>query len=184
MVAGGFDYLPAEGLAAVLLRRTAASSPGQIVLLDDAGEEKSRIEVPPANGSQSPRQLAYLPQTDQFAIVYLGASRDQKIVVVSRRGELIREIDLAPAGIAQIDALTAFVTGDRMLVLGSSGLDGGRAIVIDSAGTALQEFNYQNDLDMLAAHDLATITSGPHAGAFAAVDAFPGFEVVVFRLNS
>ena len=183
IVSGGIDHLGAERRTAVLLWRTAVAPPGQILLVDEDGNEVERIDVPLANGSRSPRQLAYLPRTDQFAIVYLGASRDHKIVLVSRTGELVGEIDLAPAGIAQISALTAFATDDRILVFGSAGLDGGRAVVIDSTGTVVQEFNYLSELDMLAAHDLATVTSGPLAGAFTAVDAFPGFEVVTFRLG-
>jgi hypothetical protein len=68
-------------------------------------------------------------------------------------------------------------------------LSGGRVFVTDLTGNSrngdgslLREFNSRVKFGLITRSDIAAITSGPLAGAFAIADGSGG-EVVIFRLN-
>ena len=53
----------------------------------------------------------------------------------------------------------------------------------DANGFLLGEFNHRVKLGLMQRTDIAAITSGPLAGAFAIVDVNSG-EIVIFRLDN
>jgi hypothetical protein len=90
-------------------------------------------------------------------------------------------IDLAPTGLTAFGAVEFFnpahSTGGQFLVFGN----GYRAVVADFNGHQISEFNYREKLGTLGASDLAYITNGPNAGAFAMLDG-ANSELVIFTL--
>jgi hypothetical protein len=180
------EYLPDEDLIATSLLRAGPTLPAAIALYDLHGQEVEQINLTAFGGS--PLALSYIPQTNQFAVVFRGAARDQKIVILSRTGAFVREIDLAAQGINQISTLTAFnpqhPSGGQFLIFGSRSGDANRAIVTDFQGQLLSEFNYREAFGLLSVADAATITSGPLSGAFSVLNGSnDNWEVVIFKLN-
>jgi hypothetical protein len=94
----------------------------------------------------------------------------------------VRQIDLKDTGIAWIDAVAYFDAGQggRLLVLDHPFV-GEHAYVTDLDGTLLASFSYREQLGVIRPFELAAITTGPDAGAFALVDDYAS-EIVVFNL--
>jgi hypothetical protein len=180
----GLAYLPEERRLAALIARTAAPFESAIVVYDGAGREVERIGLAALDGS--PYTMTYLPHTRQFALTVSGKAREQAIVLLSRSGEVVREIDLAPLGVTRVAALAAFdpehPSGGRFLVFGGLEDRVHATVVVDFDGNRNGDFDAQAALGLVECTDVAAITAGPHAGAFIVLDALER-ETVVFRLN-
>jgi hypothetical protein len=178
-------YLAAEHLLGVV----HLNGPRAIVLFNPDGTINSQVDLSAATiGSNlgGATTVEYLPATNEFAVGFNGnptpdpAAERRRIRVVSRTGALVRTIDLTCTGTRGIGGFAYFEEDGlgRLLVLASAG----RVLVTDLNGNLLREFNLRVRLGMLGAADLSAITTGPQAGAFAAVDS-TGSELVVFRLD-
>lgn len=178
-------YLPAEHLLGVV----HPNGPRAIVLFNPDGTVNSQVNLSAATiGSNlgGATTVEYLPATNEFAVGFNGnptpdpAAERRRIRVVSRAGTLVRTIDLTCTGTQGFGGLAYFEEGGagRLLVIASAG----RILVTDLNGNLLREFNLRVRLGMMGAADLSAITTGPQAGAFAAVDSTGG-EFVVFRLD-
>jgi hypothetical protein len=101
---------------------------------------------------------------------------------------LVRTIDFSATGAANISGVEYFEDSSgagRLLILGGIG----RVFVTDLDGNSrnadgflFREFNNRVKLGLITSNDLAAITSGPLAGAFAIVDSSGG-EIVIFRFD-
>lgn len=187
-------YLPQEDIVATL--RTAGAAQRAILLFNLDGTLNSQISLSPVSLGQNlgqPLGLAYLPGSDEFVVAFGGVLPDQgferqRLRVFSRAGALVRTLDIAGTGTGGVSALEYFQdsqTGAGRLML----LSGSRVIITDLDGNSrnpdgflLGEFNSRVKFGLLARNDLAAITSGPLAGAFAITDGSGG-EVVIFRIN-
>lgn len=96
-------------------------------------------------------------------------------------GTLAGTIDLAATGLLGFGSTEFFnpahPTGGQFLVFGN----GYRAVVTDFNGNPISEFNFRDKLRTLGAVDLAYITNGPNAGAFAMIDP-ANSELIIFSL--
>ena len=188
-------YLPQEDLIGIL--RFGLANDRQILLFNTNGTLNSQISLSPTGLGQNlgpPLALAYLPGTDEFVVGFAGTPATQvqerlRLRVISRTGMIVRTIDLAPTGTGGINGLEYFEDpqggGGRLLLIAS----GGRMIVTDLDGNSrrpdgvlYREFNSRVKFGLITRNDVAAITSGPFAGAFAIVDSNGG-EVVIFRLD-
>jgi hypothetical protein len=117
------------------------------------------------------------------------AHEQQRLRVISRAGTLVRTIDLSATGALGFGGIEYFEDpqggGGRLLLMSSVG----RVFVTDlfgnsrnADGSLLGEFNSRVKVGLITRNDIAAITSGPLAGAFAMVDRAGG-EIVVFRLD-
>ena len=178
-------YLPAEHLLGVV----NLNGPRAIVLFNPDGTYNSQVDLSATTiGSNlgGATGVEYLSATNEFAVTFNGnptpdpAAERRRIRVVSRAGALVRTIDLTCTGTQGVGGIAYFeeAGAGRLLILASAG----RVLVTDLNGNLLREFNLRVRLGMLGAADLSAITTGPDAGAFAAVDSSGG-EMVVFRLN-
>ncbi len=188
-------YLPQEDLVAVL--RFGPTNDRSILLFNKDGTLNSQISLSPASLGQNlgqPLALAYLPGSDEFVIAFNGVPGPDvflertRLRVISRSGTLVRTMDLAATGSAGVAGVEYFEDpdggGGRLLILSA-----GRVFVTDLDGNSrrpngalFREFNSRVKLGLITRSDVAAITSGPLAGAFAIVDSSGG-EVVIFRLN-
>lgn len=190
-------YLPQENLTGVL-RFAAGPNNRAILLFNLDGTLNSQISLSPTSLGQNfgqPLTLAYLPVTDEFAVGFGGAPgpdqvlEQRRIRVISRTGTLVRTVDFSSTGTASIGAIEYFEDsqggGGRFLVLGGFGrvfitdLDGNSR---NADGFLFGEFNLRVKLGLITRNDIAAITTGPLAGAFAVVDGSGG-EIVIFRLD-
>lgn len=189
-------YVPQDDLIAVL--RFQPGNDRAILLFNTNGTLNSQISLSPASLGQNfgpAASLAYLPATDEFVVGFAGAPgpgqflERTRLRVISRTGTLVRTIDLAGTGTGGIAGVEYFEDpqggGGRLLVISAFG----RIIVTDLDGNSrgpngvpLGEFNSRVKFGLITRNDVAAITSGPLAGAFAIVDSSGG-EVVIFRLN-
>lgn len=189
-------YLPQEDLIGVL--QFGGPNVRAILLFNTNGTLNSQIPLGPAALGQNFGQtlaLAYLPTTDEFVVAFGGAPgpgqalERLRLRVISRAGALVRTIDLTGTGTAGVNGLEYFEDpqggGGRLLLISAFG----RIIVTDLDGNsrtpdgiAYREFNSRVKFGLITRNDIAAITSGPLAGAFALVDSNGG-EVVIFRLN-
>lgn len=189
-------HLPQEDLVATLRFNPAPDR--AILLLNMNGTLHSQISLSAATLGQNfgpPGTFAYLPDTDEFVVAFNGTPATvflerQKLGVFSRAGVLVRTIDLAPTGTAGSVALEYFEDpqggGGRLMVLSAFG----RVFITDLNGNSRKpdgslfgEFNSRVKFGLITRSDLAAITSGPLAGAFAIADASGG-EIVIFRLDN
>jgi hypothetical protein len=189
-------YVSQDHLIAVL--RFAGANDRAILLFNATGTLNSQISLSPTSLGQNfgqPLALAYLPITDEFVVGFGGVpGPDQaferlRLRVISRAGTLVRTIDLTGTGTAGVNGLEYFVdpqSGDGRFLLISAF---GRMIVTDLDGNSRSangipfgEFNIRVKFGLITRNDVAAISSGPDAGAFAIVDSNGG-EVVIFRLN-
>jgi hypothetical protein len=188
-------YLPQNDLIAVL--RFGGANDRAILLFNTNGTLNSQISLSPASLGQNlgqPLALAYLPGSDEFVVGFTGTPVTQvlerlRLRVFSRAGTLVRTIDLTGTGTAGVNGIEYFEDpqggGGRLLLIAAFG----RMIVTDLDGNSRRpdsslygEFNVRVKFGLITRNDVAAITSGPHAGAFAILDANGG-EVVIFRLN-
>jgi hypothetical protein len=187
-------YLPQEDIVATL--RPAPGNQRAILLFNVNGTFNSEISLSPASLGQNlggPQALAYLPGSDEFVVSFSGAPPNQglerpKLRVFSRAGALVRTIDISATGTGGVAALEFFqdqLSGEGRLIM----LSGGRVFVTDLTGNSrnpdgflLREFNSRVKFGLITRSDIAAITSGPLAGAFAIADGSGG-EVVIFRLD-
>ena len=191
----GAVYLPQEDLIATL--RPQPGNQRAILLFNLDGTLNSQISLAPADLGQNfgpPNALAYLPGSDEFVVAFNGTpatigSERQRLRVFSRAGALVRTIDLAATGTGGNVSLEYFEDpqggGGRLLI----GNAVGRMFITDLNGNSrnpdgflLGEFNNRVKLGLITPRDVAAITSGPLAGAFAVIDGSGG-EVVIFRLD-
>ena len=188
-------YLPQEDLIGVL----RIGGPNRAILLFNTnGTLNSQISLTAASLGQNFGQaltLAYLPGTDEFVVGFNGvpgpsqALERIRLRVISRAGTLVRTIDLAATGAGNVNGLEYFEDpqggGGRLLLMSAFG----RMIVTDLDGnsrrldgTLFGEFNSRVKFGLITRNDIAAITSGPDAGAFAITDSSGG-EIVIFRMN-
>lgn len=186
-------YLPQEDIVAIL------RFPGNqraILLFNLDGTLNSQISLTAASLGQNlgpPAGLAYLPGSDEFVVSFNGVPPNQgferqRLRVFSRAGALVRTIDVSATGTGGIGAIEYFqdaLSGEGRLML----LSGGRVVITDLNGNSrngdgflLGEFNSRVKFGLITRSDIAAITSGPLAGAFAVTDGNGG-EVVIFRLG-
>lgn len=131
------------------------------------------------------RGVEYIPATQQFA-ARLGQSL-LLVRILSRAGSVVRLIDFTPTGLKAVGGVAYFnsshPSGGQFLVLeADAGAGRHRAVVTDFDGNLLGEFDCREKLGVLAATDLAHVSTGPQAGAFSLVD-FDSSEIVVFNLD-
>jgi hypothetical protein len=190
-------YLSGENLTAVL-NITPVNSRA-ILLFNSNGTLNSQISLSPAALGQNlggPLSLAYIPTTNEFVVGFNGVNGDpgqpaerRRLRVFSRTGSLVRTIDITATGSHGVSAVEYFEDpnggGGRLMLLGSAG----RVIITDlngdsrnAQGLGFFEFNIRAKLGLITRNDIAAITTGPLAGAFAVTDANGG-EVVIFRLD-
>ena len=187
-------YLPQEDIVAIL--RQAPGNQRAILLFNINGTLNSEISLTPASLGQNlgqPVGFTYLPGSDEFVVSFNGAPPNQglerqRLRVISRAGALVRTIDISATGTGGVGALEYFqdpqsAEGRLMLV------SGGRVIITDLNGNSrngdgflLGEFNNRVKFGLITRSDIAAITSGPLAGAFAIADGSGG-EVLIFRLD-
>lgn len=186
-------YLPGEHLIAM-----THGNPRAIVLFNSNGTFNSQIDLSPAALGQNlggPAGITYIPTTDEFVVAFNGAGNDpnravvrRTLYVLSRSGALVRTLDLAATGTGGIGGLDYYVDAsgnERFIILASAG----RVITTDlngnsrnSSGFVMFEFNSRVKLGMVGRVDIAAITTGPLAGAFAIIEN-KGSEVVIFRID-
>lgn len=188
-------YLPQEDLVGIL--RLGPANQRAILLFNLDGTLNSQISLSAASLGQNlgvPSGLAYLPGSDEFVVTFNGVPPNQgferqRIRVFSRAGVLVRTIDISATGTGGVGALEYFEdpqsSEGRLMMLSAAG----RVIVTDLNGTSrnadgflLREFNSRVKLGLITRSDIAAITSGPLAGAFAIADGSGG-EIVIFRLD-
>jgi hypothetical protein len=189
-------YVPQDDLIAVL--RFGVANDRAILLFNTNGTLNSQISLSPTSLGQNfgqPLSLTYLPGTDEFIVGFGGvpgpvqALERLRLRVISRAGTLVRTLDIAGTGVAGVGGVEYFEDpqggGGRLLLIASFG----RMIVTDLDGNSRRpdgvlfgEFNSRVKFGLITRSDVAAITSGPLAGAFAMVDGSGG-EVVIFRLN-
>ena len=189
-------YVPQEDLIGVL--RFGGPNLRAILLFNTNGTLNSQIDIGPTGLGQNlgqPLSLAYLPGTDEFVVGFGGvpgpgqALERLRLRVISRTGTLVRTIDIAGTGTAGVNGLEYFEDaqggGGRLLLISPFG----RMIITDLDGNprnpdgfSFGEFNSRVKFGLITRNDVAAITSGPNAGAFAIIDANGG-EVVIFRFN-
>jgi hypothetical protein len=176
----GMAFVADEHLVAVG-RARRGTLPAEIHLYDASGVIVERVNTTAVG---SPAVMSFIPTTRQFAV--RTPSAPSRLQILTRSGELEREIDFSPLFSAVVVAAyfdPGHSSGGRFLVASAPTFgDGTRAVVTDFAGNVLSQFDYREALGLAALAGLAQITSGHHAGAFSAVDFFGG-ELVVFRLN-
>ena len=169
-------YLPDEhriGLA-------SSRPPRGIFLYANDGTFQEYTDTTPVG---SPVRAKYLSATQQFATMLRGAANFNLIKIVSRAGVHVRTIDLNPFGIVEVNLDyfdPAHPTRGRLLVMDSAH----DALVLDLYGNLLSRFPYRGPLDLPfgVAGGVTAITTGPYAGAFAAVNV-NNSEVVIFKLD-
>ena len=188
-------YLPQEDIVAIL--RFAPPTQCAILLFNLDGTLNNEISLSAASLGENfgiPVGLTYLPGSDEFVVSFNGiqanaAIERQKLRVFSRAGSLVRTLDLSATGTGGIAGIEYFEDpkggGGRLLILSSTG----RVFITDLSGSSRKadgalfgEFNSRVKLGLITRNDLAAITSGPLAGAFATVDR-DGGEIVIFRLD-
>jgi hypothetical protein len=188
-------YVPQDDLIAVL--RFGGADDRAILLFNTNGTLNSQISLSPASLGQNlgqPLALAYLPGSDEFVVGFAGTPATQvlerlRLRVFSRTGTLVRTMDLTGTGTAGVNGIEYFEDpqggGGRLLLIAAFG----RMIVTDLDGNSRRpnsslygEFNVRVKFGLITRNDVAAITSGPDAGAFAIIDSNGG-EVVIFRLN-
>lgn len=191
-----FTYLPGERLLAASFRNTYPYptnpiNPRSIILLSETGATMGEVDLEPLNLGR-PDALAFIPSLSQFAVCFL--ENPAKLRILSRTGALLRSIDLSSAGVAGIGAVEYFnpahESGGQFLVVTKfPPFPEKKLLVTDFYGNILQKISYPDDLgisDLCWITDLALITSGPDAGAFAATVARgnnAGYEIIVFKLR-
>ena len=186
-------YLPGEHLIAM-----THLNPRAIVLFNSDGTFNSQIDLSVAALGQNlgaPVGITYIPTTNEFVVAFNGAGNDpnravvrRSLYVLSRTGTLIRTLDLTATGAGGIGGLDYYLDPDgneRFIILSSAG----RVIITDLTGNSrntsgflIFEFNSRVKLGLLSRVDIAAITTGPLAGAFAIIENRGG-EVVIFRLD-
>jgi hypothetical protein len=170
-VAASHSPLPIEGY------------PREILLYDDQGTAVEWIDASAMHPEQTVAavKIAYVPPTGHFVLV--SAEEQSKLKFLTRAGVLAREIDLASIGIDAIAAVAYFnplhPSGGQFLVLDFEG----RAVITDFAGNLVEEFDYRAKLGLPYVIGVSAITNGPHAGAFAALEAVTSPRLVVFEIE-
>jgi hypothetical protein len=164
-------------------------SRARIVSFDNSGQlvDYQRLQDAQTPMVFSPSLLSYIPpDAGESRYVMRGTAPEQKkLKLASPADGTLREIiDLAPQGISGISAIEYFNTtpgspgGGRFLVLAN----GYRAVVTAFDGSVLTDFDYREKLGILMTGDLAYISTGTLAGAFATI-ANGGNEIVIFYLE-
>jgi hypothetical protein len=173
--------MPDEHLIAVAVRRRA-STPAQIALYDNYGTLVEQINASAIGGIGRPSRFAYIPSTHEFVVVE--QRQPKKLKILTRAGVLAREIDLSAIGIGAINGVAYFnplhPSGGQFLIFDFTS----RAVITDFNGELISEFNYRDELGLFGVMGASAITTGPQAGAFAALSSEGSPEIVVFRLGS
>lgn len=167
-------YIPGE-----LLIAAAHSNNPRGILLFRKGKPAGQIDTSQLG---NPVVISFIPTTNEFVLVF-ATSRNQ-LSLLTRQGAVSRPpIDLAPAGVVRVAAVTFFnpghPSGGQFLVFDNTQ---DLAVVTDFNGTKLNSYSIKDTLRVLNPGALTTITTGTHAGAFALGNA-ENSEVVVFRLD-
>lgn len=127
------------------------------------------------------RALTYVPTTKQFVGGH-GAD-PTSLLFFSRTGQLVRSLDVSFTGIDAIMAVAFFnpsdPSGGEFLIASDSPLH--TLFVIDFNGNLRAQYDYRKAFGMLLMNDLASIATGPLAGAFSSIQSDTS-EIVIFRL--
>jgi hypothetical protein len=119
-------------------------------------------------GAGNPTCLTYIPRDNDFATVF--EDSQTSLTIVNRAGQLVRSVDLAPKRVQVIRSVAFFnpghPSGGQFLIHAQPGR---RLLVTDFELNVLGEFDAYPTLGLtrLGFYDLAAITSGKYAGAFA-----------------
>lgn len=183
-------YIPGERLYAASYRNSYSFplnpiQPRSIVLLSEDGVKVDEIDLEPLNLGR-PEALAYIPNANQFAVSFLDGNQT-KLHILSRTGALVRSIDLSAAGITSIVAVEYFnpthESGGQFLMATTDK----KFLVTDFNGAVQKEISYMDDLGILSTvNDIALVTSGPDAGAFAITAERgnnAGSEIILFKIK-
>src|SRR5204863_2704763 len=124
-------------------------------------------------GAGPPVILSYLPETREFGIVFRNGEQN-KLMRLKRDGTGFNNpIDFAPAGIQKISAVTFFnpaKSGSGQFLVFDNTQD--LFVVTDFNGARLSKpLSIRDTLRVLNPTAVTTITSAPHAGAFAICNA-------------
>jgi uncharacterized protein YjiK len=171
------SYLPSDHVIAL-----ASQNPSTILLFDNSGNMVDGIGVP----FGTLVALAYIPSTNQYVTAF--PESPQLLLILDRRGNLVRVIDLSSAGIGAIEALTFFNPGDptggEFLLVVSDATNPYRQflLITDFNGNSRGKVDVRKTFGLLEISDVSTITTGPQSGAFSIVDLLDS-EIVVFRLQ-
>jgi hypothetical protein len=167
-------YIPGE-------QTIAAAHPNNPrgILLFKKGQPAGQIDTSQLG---NPVVISFIPTTNEFVLVF--ANQRTQLSFLSRQGAISRKpIDLAPAGIVRIAAVTFFnpshPSGGQFLVFDNTQ---DLAVITDLGGNKLDDFSIKKAFGVLNPSALAAITTGSDAGAFALANS-ENSEIVVFRLN-
>jgi hypothetical protein len=137
-----------------------------------------QVDIDPALGGGTALGIAYIPTTNQFAVGVTGGALSNALVLVSRAGDFVGSIDLAPTGLTTPSAVAFFDQGGSRFLVG----DGANAAVIDLAGNPHPGgFAIRAGLNVVRPRDFSTITTGLDGESFGTLD-MDNCELVVFTL--
>ena len=127
--------------------------------------------------------FTYIPDTQEFAISF--RTSVTRLTIVNRDGtSVVRDIDFAPIGVQMVRSVAFFnpshPTGGQFLIHVEPGR---RVLITDFNLNVLSEFDAYSALGFtrIGENDLAAITSGIYAGAFAMIG--DTGELVVFTIK-
>ena len=173
LVPRSVTVLPDEELMAFAHRNYGIHA---ILFYDQNGSFQEELDL---SWLGMPILIEYMANTDEFLVRLADPGFESRLVVLGRDGSYHGEIDFAPAGIENIFEIVFFdpghPSGGRLMIR-----DGTRVHITDLDGYWLDDFDLRTDLGVFRA-SLTAITTGPEAGAFAAMW-MDNSELVVFTL--
>jgi len=172
----GLTYLASEGRLAVANTVRLPLGRRGIYLFDGAGALREQVRL--GNSLERPALIEHLPTTNEFAVhTMTDATRVQ---IFTRNGSFVRSFDPRPEDVASVGSFAYFTSADgsgRLLFI----MGNDQGAVTDLNGHILKTFNWREALGLIEPHELAYMTSGPYAGAFAVTELTPGI-VTIFTL--
>ena len=168
-------YLPDEHRIGV-----GIINPHEIVLYGSAGVREGLVPLS-SLGAAGPNITQYLPASRQFGVFLRGRPNRGLLRIIERDGTLTRTIDLRPY-VVDFFSFAYFNPADprggQLLVLDAIN---DAMLVLDLDGNLISRSEYHNALDLPFAFGVTAITTGPYAGAFAALNA-DNSEVAILTL--
>jgi hypothetical protein len=190
---GRMTYLPDENLIAMRHARRGSPPnpqfvPESILLFRNSdGARAGTIELS-GLGLGNPVALAWLPNRNQFAVSFSATGRGEPGIVhlLDRSGSHVGIIDYSATIVGPVTSLafsnSSDPSGGQLLIS-----TGPTVFVGDLAGNVTGRFPTTDFTGMVSVTDLATVTSGPYAGTFAAIASSRWGSVmrlVLFRVDT
>jgi hypothetical protein len=163
----GIAYMPDEHRTVVAHR----NAPKALLLYNEVGTLVEEIDVSATAGASLLNHVAYVPSTQEFYLRLVEST--QRLRVVSRTGTFVRDVDLSGTGAPGFGTMV-HAGGNLIIYTGVS------LIRTDLDGVLLATYPVA-PLRAPQLSGITAITTGPHAGKFAACDS-SGAEVIVFSL--